>query len=155
MNFAGGSDESADSDLIPLLALESSRPHKLRAPKSSPPESSRSDSDMLQSESPEASNGRLKWVDAPRTIAEEDSDLNAAVLLSKTSLNQSRVARSDDRDVPEYSNIRHRLGIQRLLQVLEGRDPDLDSAPKVWTLWVLAKYFDCTPSVVSYLVFVQ
>lgn len=47
----------------------------------------------------------------------------------------------------EYCPIRHRTGIERLLQVIEGKDPRLDSAPKVWTLAVLASYFKC-PSVV-------
>ncbi len=54
-----------------------------------------------------------------------------------------------EREVAEYCPVRHREGIARLLQVLEGKDPRLDSAPKVWTLFALAKYFDCTSAVVS------
>lgn len=49
----------------------------------------------------------------------------------------------------DYCPIRHRTGIERLLQVIEGKDPRLDSAPKVWTLAVLAKHFDCADAVVS------
>ena len=53
------------------------------------------------------------------------------------------------KDVPEYCSVRHRVGIEKLLQLIEGKDPRLDSAPKVWTLFVLAKYFDCTNVVVG------
>lgn len=56
--------------------------------------------------------------------------------------------RGDD-EVLDYCPIRHRAGIERLLQVTEGKDPRLDSAPKVWTLAFLAKYFDCASTVVS------
>lgn len=50
----------------------------------------------------------------------------------------------------DYDPIRHRTGIERLLQVIEGKDPRLDSAPKVWTLAALAKHFDCARVVVSH-----
>jgi hypothetical protein len=50
---------------------------------------------------------------------------------------------------PEYCPIRHRVGIERLLQIIEGKDPNLDSATKIWTLVVLSKYFDCTKLVVG------
>ncbi len=52
-------------------------------------------------------------------------------------------------EVLDYCPIRHRACIERLLQVIEGKDPRLDSAPKVWTLAMLSKYFDCESSVVS------
>lgn len=51
-------------------------------------------------------------------------------------------------EIPEYCGIRHRVGIERLLEVIEGKEPRLDSALKVWTLSVLAKHFDCTKVVV-------
>ena len=54
-------------------------------------------------------------------------------------------------EVAEYCAIRHRAGIERLLQLIEGKEPRLDSAPKVWTLFVLSKYFDCTNVVVSFI----
>jgi hypothetical protein len=45
--------------------------------------------------------------------------------------------------LPEYTPLRHRSAIERLIQVLENGDPKLDSAPKVWTFFAIAKYFDC------------
>ncbi|KAE8447202.1 hypothetical protein EG329_011033 [Mollisiaceae sp. DMI_Dod_QoI] len=50
----------------------------------------------------------------------------------------------------DYDPIRHRTGIERLLQVIEGKDPRLDSAPKVWTLAVLAKHFECRSAVMDW-----
>jgi hypothetical protein len=53
-------------------------------------------------------------------------------------------------DVLEYCPVRYRIGIEHLLQIIEGKEPTwLDSAPKVWTLYVVAKYFECTSYVVS------
>jgi hypothetical protein len=52
-------------------------------------------------------------------------------------------------EILEYCPVRHRAGIERLLRLIEGRDPRLDSAPKILTLAVLGKYFDCTRVVVS------
>lgn len=49
----------------------------------------------------------------------------------------------------EYCHLRHRLGIERLLQAIERKSPILDSAPKVWTLVGLASYFECTSTIVS------
>jgi hypothetical protein len=46
----------------------------------------------------------------------------------------------------EYSPVRHRLAIERVLSALQGRDPKLDSAPKVWTTFAVAKYFGITNS---------
>ncbi|RFU24500.1 hypothetical protein B7463_g11839, partial [Scytalidium lignicola] len=57
-----------------------------------------------------------------------------------------------DKEVPEYCPIRHRVGIETLLQCIEGNDPGLDSAPKVWTLFVLAKYFDCARVVLDHII---
>jgi hypothetical protein len=45
--------------------------------------------------------------------------------------------------LPEYSPLRHRSAIERLIQAIENGDPKLDSAPKVWTFFAVAKYFDC------------
>lgn len=41
----------------------------------------------------------------------------------------------------EYSPIRHRAAIERLLAVAAGADPKLDSAPKLWTTFAVAKHF--------------
>lgn len=46
----------------------------------------------------------------------------------------------------EYSPVRHRSAIERVLSALQGSDPKLDSAPKVWTTFAVARYFDITHS---------
>ncbi|KAH7355434.1 hypothetical protein BKA65DRAFT_582370 [Rhexocercosporidium sp. MPI-PUGE-AT-0058] len=61
-------------------------------------------------------------------------------------------AKKTEIETLDYCPIRHRTGIERLLQIIEGKDPRLDSAPKVWTLAVLAKHFECANSVVDYVV---
>ncbi|KAK5042895.1 hypothetical protein LTR84_012397 [Exophiala bonariae] len=43
----------------------------------------------------------------------------------------------------EYSPLRHRSAIERVLQAIQGNDPKLDSAPKVWTYFAVARYFGC------------
>ncbi|KAL9607184.1 MAG: hypothetical protein Q9167_007878 [Letrouitia subvulpina] len=50
------------------------------------------------------------------------------------------------RKMPEYSAVRHRSSIERVLNVIHDIDPLLDSAPKVWTTYVIAKYFEITHS---------
>lgn len=84
--------------------------------------------------------------------------MKEAIERSKTDFHMNRAATLDAPadeqykkvdEVLEYCPIRHRAGIERLLQFIEGKHPRLDSAPKVWTLFVLAKYFDCTNVVVS------
>jgi hypothetical protein len=82
----------------------------------------------------------------------QNREIADAVRMSLEELSKSKAKnaiKSDPTSVPEYCPIRHRAGIGRLLRVLEGKDPRLDSAPKVWSLFVLAKYFDCTAAVVS------
>lgn len=46
----------------------------------------------------------------------------------------------------EYSPVRHRFAIERVLNAMQGIDPQLDSAPKVWTTFAVAKYFSITHS---------
>ena len=46
----------------------------------------------------------------------------------------------------EYSPVRHRSAIERVLSALQGKDPILDSAPKVWTTFAVAKNFEITHS---------
>ena len=43
----------------------------------------------------------------------------------------------------EYSPIRHRSAIERVLSAIEHQDPRLDSAPKVWKYFAVAKHFEC------------
>lgn len=42
----------------------------------------------------------------------------------------------------EYSPVRHRSAIERVLSALQGSDPILDSATKVWTAFAVAKNFE-------------
>ena len=46
----------------------------------------------------------------------------------------------------EYSPVRHRSAIERVLSALQGADPLLDSATKVWTTFAVAKNFEITHS---------
>ena len=46
----------------------------------------------------------------------------------------------------EYSPVRHRSAIERVLSALQGMDPLLDSATKVWTTFAVAKNLDITHS---------
>ncbi|PBP16382.1 hypothetical protein BUE80_DR012830 [Diplocarpon rosae] len=92
--------------------------------------------------------------------SDEEGDLQATLEASKKALENvvsqrsSAAAGEEDtgREVLDYCPIRHRTGIERLLRVIEGKDPRLDSAPKVWTLAVLANYFMCPHVVVDYVV---
>ncbi|KAI9821901.1 MAG: hypothetical protein M1827_002483 [Pycnora praestabilis] len=52
----------------------------------------------------------------------------------------------------EYTAVRHRIGIERLLHAIEGSDPQIDSACKLWTVFALTKYFDCPAVAVDYIV---
>ena len=46
----------------------------------------------------------------------------------------------------EYSPVRHRSAIERVIAALIGLDPKLDSAPKVWTTFAVARYYGITHS---------
>lgn len=46
----------------------------------------------------------------------------------------------------DYSPVRHRSAIERVLSALQGMDPMLDSATKVWTTLAVAKIFNITHS---------
>ena len=46
----------------------------------------------------------------------------------------------------EYTPIRHRTAIERVLFSLQGKDPILDSATKVWTTFAVAKNYEITHS---------
>ncbi|TQN65537.1 hypothetical protein CSHISOI_09887, partial [Colletotrichum shisoi] len=47
------------------------------------------------------------------------------------------------REIPEYCPVRHRVGILRLLLLIEDRPVLVDSAPLAWTLVAVANTFDC------------
>ena len=84
----------------------------------------------------------------PDSWAEGDGTVSSPPTNNKT-MNGGGVAGVPDKPVLDYCPIRHRAGIERLLQIVEGKQPRLDSAPKIWTLAVLSKYFDCESAVVS------
>lgn len=74
----------------------------------------------------------------------------SAIIDGTGSTNNGLPATVTERNALDYDPIRHRTGIERLLQIIEGKDPRLDSAPKIWTLAVLAEHFDCRTVVVSF-----
>ena len=47
---------------------------------------------------------------------------------------------------PEYSPVRYRAAIERLLAIADGTDPKLDAATKVWTTFGVAKYLGIVQS---------
>ncbi|KAL8760484.1 MAG: hypothetical protein Q9184_003328 [Pyrenodesmia sp. 2 TL-2023] len=57
--------------------------------------------------------------------------------------------RSDDVPLPEICPIRHRACIERVLNGIRGFDPKLDSAVKVYTTFVVARFFDITHSTLT------
>ncbi|KAL8828717.1 MAG: hypothetical protein Q9191_002425 [Dirinaria sp. TL-2023a] len=46
----------------------------------------------------------------------------------------------------QYTPLRHRSAIERVLLAITGQDPQLDSAVKVWTACAVARYFEVTHS---------
>jgi hypothetical protein len=52
----------------------------------------------------------------------------------------------------EFSSVRLHCAIERLLHVIEDRDPLLNSGPKAWSLFCVAKFFDCLPAVQDILI---
>lgn len=53
-------------------------------------------------------------------------------------------------DAPvDYSHVRHRACIERLLQIIEGKNARLDSATKVWTVAMLSGIYGCGKAVVD------
>jgi hypothetical protein len=79
-----------------------------------------------------------------------DNRLQEALLRSKSENHMTPSASQTDEVLDDLCPVRHRQGIVALLQMIEGHEPRLDSAPKVYTLAVLAKYFDCTNKAVSF-----
>ncbi|KAL8903882.1 MAG: hypothetical protein Q9171_007244 [Xanthocarpia ochracea] len=53
---------------------------------------------------------------------------------------------ADKCPTPEFSPIRHRSSIERVLNAIRGIDPKLDSAVKVFTTFAVARFFDITHS---------
>lgn len=118
------------------------------------PKAAEADTEPLKSTSNQAVSDdppATSWQSLALATARQNREIADAVRMSLeelSNLKAKNATKIDPTSVPEYCPIRHRAGIGRLLRVLEGKDPRLDSAPKVWTLFVLAKYFDCTAAVV-------
>ena len=56
---------------------------------------------------------------------------------------------ADDQEQPltlEYTPLRHRAAIERVLLAVHGHNPQISSAPQMWTTFAVAKYFDITHS---------
>ena len=93
-------------------------------------------------------------VEEPTPKEREDRELEEVLQRSKIEFFQLQTGASPQggyrgiEEIPAYCPIRHRVGIEKLLQLIEGKEPCFDSAPKIWTLFVLAKYFECTKVVV-------
>lgn len=85
--------------------------------------------------------------DAVNNEAESDPTANAQTDRepSEPGTNSGINARSEEQAQvqPEYSQLRHWSSIERLLHAIEGNDPMLDSAPKLWSFFSVAKYFGC------------
>jgi hypothetical protein len=47
------------------------------------------------------------------------------------------------RRIPDYCPFRHCNGIIRMLMIIEGKSVRINSAPRLWTLLAVSKFFDC------------
>ena len=55
----------------------------------------------------------------------------------------------DGSEIPlplEYTPLRHRAAIERVMVAIHDKDPQIDSAVKLWTTFAVAKYFDIPKS---------
>lgn len=84
-------------------------------------------------------------ISASGLSSESRNNLRVPEILSKVANGQAdaQIEMVDDAMEPEYSPLRHRSALERLLQAIVHNDPRLDSAPKMWTFFALAKYFQC------------
>lgn len=89
-------------------------------------------------------------VPSPEIITNPNDDATTSAQPNQTSGNEpsngtsgSFVQPSPPSTAPEYSPLRHWSAIERLLYAIQGHSPKLDSAPKVWTFFAIARYFGC------------
>jgi len=73
---------------------------------------------------------------------EEDNDQTNAV----AEPTQKQTSPYDLPEEEEYSSLRHHTTVARLLYAIAGKNPKLNSAAKMWSFCMLAKYFDCAQS---------
>ncbi len=81
----------------------------------------------------------------PQEVSNKSTKLNGLGGLNTTPAASGRKGSKADPStlMPlEYSPIRHRSAIERVLSALQGADPLLDSATKVWTTFAVAKNFE-------------
>ncbi|KAH0547684.1 hypothetical protein FGG08_000173 [Glutinoglossum americanum] len=52
----------------------------------------------------------------------------------------------------DYTAVRHHSAIERVLHIIEDLDPRIDSAPKMWSVFCVAKFLDCTSKVGDYII---
>ncbi|KAI9847072.1 MAG: hypothetical protein M1837_003190 [Sclerophora amabilis] len=72
---------------------------------------------------------------------------------TKSSTNVSMEEGTKPVHIPEdYTSTRHCSAIQRVLHAIEGLDAKIDSAPKLWSFFVIAKYFDCAAVVEDHII---
>jgi hypothetical protein len=72
-----------------------------------------------------------------------DNNSSSSTANNDKSAAPATLVKQDPEPSPEYSPLRHHSGLERLLQAIQGNRPKLDSAPKVWTFFALARYFGC------------
>ena len=86
-----------------------------------------------------------RWEVSKSLVAGQDEYMMSWKVNSGTK-EQSLESYQSSQILLEYSPVRHRSAIERVLLALHDHDPQLDSAPKVWTTFAVAKYFGITHS---------
>ena len=128
-------------EIVTPVALDGARPKKGELSKSQ---------DAKKHQKPEPVERILNWdgdLPRPPPASEESFDMMPTFETSTA----SSVPQPKPNAMPlfmfppqeEYSQLRHRSAIERLLHAACGGDPRLDSAPKVWTYFAVANYFEC------------
>ena len=80
-----------------------------------------------------------------KTLVKGEEEFSSLLPRATSEGTSSEVTRSTILPL-EYSPIRHRSAIERVLSTLQGADPILDSATKVWTTFAVAKNFEISHS---------
>ncbi|KAI9756903.1 MAG: hypothetical protein M4579_003657 [Chaenotheca gracillima] len=82
----------------------------------------------------------------------ESTSSNPARVLQPTN-NPDQPPKVELQSVPlDYTMTRHCTAIERVLLAIEDQDPKINSAPKLWTFFVMAKFFDCVPAAVDHII---
>lgn len=78
-------------------------------------------------------------LDPPPSYEESNDSYKGATTVQKESNSPKKVIKRLAGLPLDYSPIRHRTCLERFLHAIEGLDPKLDTAPKLWTYFALAK----------------